>query len=287
MVVTITHDHEARRRSYELIAEAFAARRRAGGGRGAAGSSRSCGTASRPSRGRRTRAPAARTRPARPTPPSSNRRLVAVKVSSASPIEAYSTSRWRSRSDSSSKRYWRNSRYAEKRDRREEGDREHREHHVERRPAAGQHREHERDERHHAELPASCTPEGRRHDASLDRAGSSRAPAPARPAPPGTRRTRAWSGAPGSAAGRRSTRSRRRRPAGWPPRGRSEVRSPSSPHTIVPSSSSPLSTTAGIESRNEKRAAASRSKPRNSPAVIVAPEREDARNQRQRPGRSR
>ena len=50
--------------------------------------------------------------------------------------------------------------------------------------------------------------------------------------------------------------------------------SPSSPLRIEPSSSSPLSTTAGIERRNEKRAAAVRSSPTNSPAVIVAPERD-------------
>ncbi len=48
----------------------------------------------------------------------------------------------------------------------------------------------------------------------------------------------------------------------------------SSPDRIVPSSSTPLKTTAGIDSRNEKRAAASRLSPRNSPAVIVAPDRD-------------
>ena len=48
--------------------------------------------------------------------------------------------------------------------------------------------------------------------------------------------------------------------------------SPSSP--ILRSSNSPASTTAGTESRNEYRAAAVRLKPRNRPAVIVAPERE-------------
>ena len=53
-----------------------------------------------------------------------------------------------------------------------------------------------------------------------------------------------------------------------------DVDSPSSPLAIEPSSSTPLSTTAGIERRNEKRAAAVRSRPMNSPAVIVAPERE-------------
>ena len=46
------------------------------------------------------------------------------------------------------------------------------------------------------------------------------------------------------------------------------------PSTTPRSSNRPLSTTAGTDSRNEKRAAATRSKPRNSPAVIVAPERE-------------
>ena len=37
---------------------------------------------------------------------------------------------------------------------------------------------------------------------------------------------------------------------------------------------SPDSTTAGIDSRNENRAAASRVSPRNSPAVIVVPDRD-------------
>ena len=40
------------------------------------------------------------------------------------------------------------------------------------------------------------------------------------------------------------------------------------------SSKSPLSTTAGTDSRNEKRAAAARSKPSSRPALIVAPERD-------------
>ena len=50
--------------------------------------------------------------------------------------------------------------------------------------------------------------------------------------------------------------------------------SPSSPSMIEESSNSPLSTTAGTDRRNEKRAAAARSSPRKSPAVIVAPERD-------------
>lgn len=41
------------------------------------------------------------------------------------------------------------------------------------------------------------------------------------------------------------------------------------------SSSSPLAATAGIESKNENRAAVSRLRPQNKPPVIVLPDRED------------
>ena len=49
---------------------------------------------------------------------------------------------------------------------------------------------------------------------------------------------------------------------------------PSSPLRIDPNSTAPLNTTAGMDRRNEKRAALVRSRPKNRPAVSVAPERD-------------
>ena len=91
---------------------------------------------------------------------------------------------------------------------------------------------------------------------------------------PVDRRRPASSGSPGSAAGTRSRRSRRRT------RRSSRRASAPTPTSLVAGDRSRAARrgrsarSAGIDSRNEKRAAASRLSPRKRPAVIVAPERE-------------
>ena len=126
--------------------------------RGYESATRSGGSASRPRRGRRTPAPAARTRPARRRRPELNRRSVAG--------EGQDRDRQRAVEREPDVRVERldvepvlavHARDQE-RYRREERDRERGEHDVEHVAAAGQHHEHQRDERDEAELP------GRLHD---------------------------------------------------------------------------------------------------------------------------
>ena len=91
-------------------------------------------------------------------------------------------------------------------------------------------------------------------------------------APRGRSRRSRWCARSGTAAARRWRRSPPRTTRAW--RRASGRRRPPSPPPTSFSENSPDSTTAGIDSRNENRAAASRVKPRNSPALMVEPERD-------------
>ena len=101
-------------------------------------------------------------------------------------------------------------------------------------------------------------------------------PSPPHRAQPGTRRTSTCCGAPRTAA---ATRSRRDRPTN----AIATATSNCAPVALMPSltgwnasgsENSPDANTAGIASRKPKRAASSRSRPRNRPALIVAPDRD-------------
>ena len=120
----------------------------------------------------------------------------------------------------------------------------------------------------------SRSPAGCSHRSGSGRAETRRsraAPAAGRRARRGRARTTRWSGGPRTAAARRSRRRRRRTPRR---RQRSPRPAPMSPESASLSWKRPAASSAGIDMKKLSRVAVTRSRPRNSPTEIVAPERE-------------